>query len=128
MLSVSDLQSRGLDLSRVRTCVVVAEERPRTALTQSVSKLFKDLGLHPRAVSTSFGCRANLAICLQVCGTFVLVDSQPGAGLCGEVGTELLVRADVSFLDCVWAAELHPGPESSTERRGLVRVDGMVVL
>lgn len=62
----SDLQSRGLDLSRVRTCVVVAEERPRTALTQSFSKLFKDLGLHPRAVSTSFGCRVNLAICLQV--------------------------------------------------------------
>lgn len=59
-------QSRGLDLSRVRTCVVVAEERPRIALTQSFSKLFKDLGLHPRAVSTSFGCRVNLAICLQV--------------------------------------------------------------
>ncbi|KAJ8006342.1 hypothetical protein DPEC_G00134240 [Dallia pectoralis] len=53
------------DLSRVRTCVVVAEERPRIALTQSFSKLFKDLGLHPRAVSTSFGCRVNLAICLQ---------------------------------------------------------------
>lgn len=46
--------------------MVVAEERPRTALTQSFSKLFKDLGLHPRAVSTSFGCRVNLAICLQV--------------------------------------------------------------
>uniref|UniRef100_A0A8C5NGX1 DMAP1-binding domain-containing protein n=1 Tax=Gouania willdenowi TaxID=441366 RepID=A0A8C5NGX1_GOUWI len=55
----------GVDLSRVRTCVVVAEERPRIALTQSFSKLFKDLGLHPRAVSTSFGCRVNLAICLQ---------------------------------------------------------------
>lgn len=53
-------------MSRVRTCVVVAEERPRIALTQSFSKLFKDLGLHPRAVSTSFGCRVNLAICLQV--------------------------------------------------------------
>lgn len=50
----------------MRTCVVVAEERPRIALTQSFSKLFKDLGLHPRAVSTSFGCRVNLAICLQV--------------------------------------------------------------
>uniref|UniRef100_A0A3B3SNM2 Disco interacting C n=1 Tax=Paramormyrops kingsleyae TaxID=1676925 RepID=A0A3B3SNM2_9TELE len=59
------LKTRGLDLSRVRTCVVVAEERPRIALTQSFSKLFKDLGLHPRAVSTSFGCRVNLAICLQ---------------------------------------------------------------
>uniref|UniRef100_A0A671Z4M6 Disco interacting C n=1 Tax=Sparus aurata TaxID=8175 RepID=A0A671Z4M6_SPAAU len=65
-LQTDSLKSRGLDLSRVRTCVVVAEERPRTALTQSFSKLFKDLGLHPRAVSTSFGCRVNLAICLQV--------------------------------------------------------------
>ncbi|CAL8277044.1 unnamed protein product [Lota lota] len=59
------LKARGLDLSRVRTCVVVAEERPRTALSQSFSKLFKDLGLHTRAISTSFGCRVNLAICLQ---------------------------------------------------------------
>ncbi|CAL9688535.1 unnamed protein product [Knipowitschia caucasica] len=64
-LQTDALKSRGLDLSRVRTCVVVAEERPRIALTQSFSKLFKDLGLHPRAVSTSFGCRVNLAICLQ---------------------------------------------------------------
>uniref|UniRef100_A0A4W6BPC0 Disco interacting C n=1 Tax=Lates calcarifer TaxID=8187 RepID=A0A4W6BPC0_LATCA len=64
-LQTDSLKSRGLDLSRVRTCVVVAEERPRIALTQSFSKLFKDLGLHPRAVSTSFGCRVNLAICLQ---------------------------------------------------------------
>lgn len=59
-------QARGLDLSRVRACVVVAEERPRMALTHSFSKLFKDLGLHPRSVSTAFGCRVNLAICLQV--------------------------------------------------------------
>ncbi|KAJ3594659.1 hypothetical protein NHX12_003966, partial [Muraenolepis orangiensis] len=64
-LQTHTLKARGLDLSRVRTCVVVAEERPRTALSQSFSKLFKDLGLHTRAVSTSFGCRVNLAICLQ---------------------------------------------------------------
>uniref|UniRef100_A0A672HJ01 DMAP1-binding domain-containing protein n=1 Tax=Salarias fasciatus TaxID=181472 RepID=A0A672HJ01_SALFA len=64
-LQTDGLKARGLDLSRVRTCVVVAEERPRIALTQSFSKLFKDLGLHPRAVSTSFGCRINLAVCLQ---------------------------------------------------------------
>lgn len=60
------VQARGLDLSRVRACVVVAEERPRMSLTYSFSKLFKDLGLHPRSVSTAFGCRVNLAICLQV--------------------------------------------------------------
>uniref|UniRef100_A0A3Q0SGD9 DMAP1-binding domain-containing protein n=1 Tax=Amphilophus citrinellus TaxID=61819 RepID=A0A3Q0SGD9_AMPCI len=64
-LQTEALKARGLDLSRVRACVVVAEERPRMALTHSFSKLFKDLGLHPRSVSTAFGCRVNLAICLQ---------------------------------------------------------------
>ncbi|XP_017575556.1 disco-interacting protein 2 homolog B-A isoform X4 [Pygocentrus nattereri] len=59
------LKTRGLNLSCVRSCVVVAEERPRLALTQSFSKLFKDLGLSSRAVSTAFGSRVNLAICLQ---------------------------------------------------------------
>lgn len=62
------LQMKGVDLSCVRTCMVVAEERPRLALTQSFSKLFKDLGLPARAVSTTFGCRVNVAICLQVRG------------------------------------------------------------
>lgn len=61
-------QMKGVDLSCVRTCMVVAEERPRLALTQSFSKLFKDLGLPARAVSTTFGCRVNVAICLQVRG------------------------------------------------------------
>ncbi|XP_062335716.1 disco-interacting protein 2 homolog C-like isoform X3 [Osmerus eperlanus] len=64
-LQTEALKARGLDLSRVRACVVVAEERPRMSLTHSFSKLFKDLGLHPRSVSTAFGCRVNLAICLQ---------------------------------------------------------------
>lgn len=59
-------QLRNINLSCVRTCMVVAEERPRIALTQSFSKIFKDLGLSPRAVSTTFGCRVNVAICLQV--------------------------------------------------------------
>lgn len=35
------------------------------ALTNSFSKLFSSLGLSPRAVSTSFGCRVNVATCLQ---------------------------------------------------------------
>lgn len=60
------LQARGVNLSCVRSCVVIAEERPRLALTQSFSKLFKDLGLSPRAVSTAFGSRVNLAIGMQV--------------------------------------------------------------
>ena len=63
--SVNQLKSRGVNLGCVRTCVVVAEERPRMNLTTSFSKLFSALGLSPRAVSTSFGCRVNVAICLQ---------------------------------------------------------------
>ncbi|KAM7319044.1 hypothetical protein ACRRTK_022156 [Alexandromys fortis] len=59
------LRMKGVNLSCVRTCMVVAEERPRISLTQSFSKLFKDLGLPARAVSTTFGCRVNVAICLQ---------------------------------------------------------------
>uniref|UniRef100_A0A8D2P2U4 Disco interacting protein 2 homolog B n=1 Tax=Zosterops lateralis melanops TaxID=1220523 RepID=A0A8D2P2U4_ZOSLA len=62
---VEMLKARGINLSCVRTCVVVAEERPRVALTQSFSKLFKDIGLSSRAVSTTFGSRVNVAICLQ---------------------------------------------------------------
>jgi hypothetical protein len=64
--SVNLLKQRGVNLGCVRTCVVVAEERPRITLTTSFSKLFSALGLTPRAVSTSFGCRVNVAICLQV--------------------------------------------------------------
>jgi hypothetical protein len=64
--SVNQLKQRGVNLGCVRTCVVVAEERPRITLTTSFSKLFSALGLSPRAVSTSFGCRVNVAICLQV--------------------------------------------------------------
>ncbi|XP_057191819.1 disco-interacting protein 2 homolog A [Triplophysa rosa] len=59
------LRLRNVNLACVRTCMVVAEERPRNALTQSFSKIFKDLGLSTRAVSTTFGCRVNVAVCLQ---------------------------------------------------------------
>ncbi|XP_050691601.1 disco-interacting protein 2 homolog C-like isoform X6 [Eriocheir sinensis] len=63
--SITLLKQRGVNLACVRTCVVVAEERPRVQLTNSFSKLFSGLGLSPRAVSTSFGCRVNVAVCLQ---------------------------------------------------------------
>ena len=59
-------QSKGVNLTCVRNCVVVAEERPRINLTTAFSTLFSGLGLSPRAVSTSFGSRANVAICTQV--------------------------------------------------------------
>lgn len=62
----SFFQSKGVNLTCVRNCVVVAEERPRINLTTAFSTLFSGLGLSPRAVSTSFGCRVNVAICTQV--------------------------------------------------------------
>jgi hypothetical protein len=52
-------------LSCVRTCAIIAEERPRITLTSSFTKLFQSLGLSSRCVSTTFGCRANIAVCLQ---------------------------------------------------------------
>uniref|UniRef100_A0A672T825 Disco interacting A n=1 Tax=Sinocyclocheilus grahami TaxID=75366 RepID=A0A672T825_SINGR len=64
-VSIVNVNLRNVNLSCVRTCMVVAEERPRITLTQSFSKIFKDLGLSSRAVSTTFGCRVNVAICLQ---------------------------------------------------------------
>ena len=71
--SVAQLKSRGVQLSCVRTLVVVAEERPRIALCNSFTALFAPLGLSPRAVSTSFGCRQNIAICLQVTNNLVFI-------------------------------------------------------
>ncbi|KAL1228039.1 Disco-interacting protein [Trichinella pseudospiralis] len=62
---VTQLKERGVQLSCVRTCVIVAEERPRVQLCAAFAKLFSSLGLPPRAVSTSFGCRVNVAICMQ---------------------------------------------------------------
>lgn len=63
--SIQMLKQRNVNLACVRTCVVVAEERPRVQLTQQFCKLFQALGLNTRCVSTSFGCRVNPAICVQ---------------------------------------------------------------
>lgn len=63
--STASLKTKGVNLSCVRACCVIAEERPRILLTSSFTKLFASLGLSPRAVSTSFGCRVNVGICLQ---------------------------------------------------------------
>ena len=51
--------THNVQLSTLRTCVVVGEERPRNQLVQAFVKLFQPLGLLPRAVSTSFGCRVR---------------------------------------------------------------------
>ncbi|CAI4221680.1 unnamed protein product [Auanema sp. JU1783] len=63
--TVSQLKDKQVNLSCLRTCVVVAEDRPRTSLVAAFSRIFAPLGLSPRAVSTSFGCRVNPAICMQ---------------------------------------------------------------
>ena len=62
----SYFQAKGINLSCVRTCCVIAEERPRIHLTTSFTKLFANLGLSTRAVSTSFGCRVNVGISFPV--------------------------------------------------------------
>nr|XP_058972641.1 disco-interacting protein 2-like isoform X1 [Pocillopora verrucosa] len=67
--SIPALKSKGVNLTCVRNCVVVAEERPRINLTTAFSTLFSGLGLSARAVSTSFGCRTNVAICTQGAST-----------------------------------------------------------
>ncbi len=62
---VPTLKDKSVSLACVRTCVAVAEERPRVAMCTTFCKLFAPLGLNARAVSTSFGCRVNTAICMQ---------------------------------------------------------------
>uniref|UniRef100_A0A7E4W3K9 AMP-binding domain-containing protein n=1 Tax=Panagrellus redivivus TaxID=6233 RepID=A0A7E4W3K9_PANRE len=62
---VMTLKDKGINLSCLRTCVAIAEERPRVSLCSAFSKLFAPLGLSPRAVSTSFGSRVNPAVCMQ---------------------------------------------------------------
>ncbi len=59
-------QSRNIDLSTLRSCVIVSEERPRAHLINSFTTLFNHVGLDYKAVSTAFGCRVNPMICLQV--------------------------------------------------------------
>lgn len=68
-LSAADVDTlrtqRGVSLAGVRSLVVVAEERPRIQLIGAFTRLFGALGLSARALSASFGCRANVAIALQ---------------------------------------------------------------
>ncbi|PIO30334.1 hypothetical protein AB205_0159600 [Aquarana catesbeiana] len=106
------LKSRGVNLSCVRTCMVVAEERPRIALTQSFSKLFKDLGLSTRAVSTTFGCRVNVAICLQVNLSFNV--SPQRAKLAIDGSKFVRVRRDSSGLDPSIGRLGTAGPDPTT--------------
>uniref|UniRef100_A0A1I8B4H9 AMP-dependent synthetase/ligase domain-containing protein n=1 Tax=Meloidogyne hapla TaxID=6305 RepID=A0A1I8B4H9_MELHA len=62
---LSQLLEKGINLSSLRNCIIIAEERPRVALCNAFVKLFAPLGLSSRAVSTAFGCRVNPAICMQ---------------------------------------------------------------
>lgn len=60
------LQMKEVTLENLRSLVIVSEERPRVNLTSLFTKIFAAVSLNPRAVSSSFGCRANLVMCLQV--------------------------------------------------------------
>eukprot|EP00794_Sanderia_malayensis_P017721 gene17721-19492_t len=62
---IGTLKAKGINLSFLRTCIAVAEERPRIYLTQTFTALFSALNLSPQAVSTSFGTRVNIAVCMQ---------------------------------------------------------------
>nr|CAD2186582.1 unnamed protein product [Meloidogyne enterolobii] len=59
------LMEKGINLSSLRNCIIIAEERPRVSLCNAFVKLFAPLGLSSRSVSTAFGCRVNPAICMQ---------------------------------------------------------------
>ncbi|KAK2905346.1 hypothetical protein Q8A67_007145 [Cirrhinus molitorella] len=70
------------------TCMVVAEERPCITLMQSFSNT-KYLGLSSWAVSTIFGCRVNVAICLQILpGVKVIIANTETKGPLGDSHTE----------------------------------------
>ncbi|VDL23762.1 unnamed protein product [Hymenolepis diminuta] len=62
---IASMKLKEVTLENLRSLVIVSEERPRVNLTSLFTKMFAAVNLNPRAVSTSFGCRANLAMCLQ---------------------------------------------------------------
>jgi acyl-CoA synthetase (AMP-forming)/AMP-acid ligase II len=63
--SIELLKSKNINLGSLKSCVIVGEERPRTALINSFTTLFNLVGLSARAVTASFGCRVNPMICFQ---------------------------------------------------------------
>uniref|UniRef100_A0A5K3EKF8 AMP-binding domain-containing protein n=2 Tax=Mesocestoides corti TaxID=53468 RepID=A0A5K3EKF8_MESCO len=62
---ISSMKMKEVSLENLRSLVIVSEERPRVNLTSLFTKMFAAVNLNSRAVSSSFGCRANLAMCLQ---------------------------------------------------------------
>uniref|UniRef100_A0A914GXB6 AMP-dependent synthetase/ligase domain-containing protein n=1 Tax=Globodera rostochiensis TaxID=31243 RepID=A0A914GXB6_GLORO len=52
-VQVGQLKEKGMNLSSLRNCVVVAEERPRVQLCNAFIKVFGPLGLSPRAGAVS---------------------------------------------------------------------------
>ncbi|KAH9283284.1 Disco-interacting protein 2 -like protein C [Echinococcus granulosus] len=62
---IAAMKMKEVSLENLRNLVIVSEERPRVNLTSLFARMFAAVNLNPRAVSTSFGCRANLAMCLQ---------------------------------------------------------------
>ncbi|KAL3320766.1 DIP2 disco-interacting protein 2 C [Cichlidogyrus casuarinus] len=65
MPHIGKLKRRELRMNGLRNVIAICEERPRVSFAGTFSKVFSSLGLSPRAVSSSFGCRVNQGICLQ---------------------------------------------------------------
>ena len=84
----SFLQSKGVDLSSLRNCITISEERPRHSLLMSFAHLFSQLGLSQRAVSASFSCKVNSGVCLQVSG---------GKGGRGKGGWVVIMTQTLSY-------------------------------
>ncbi|KAL5259725.1 hypothetical protein ACHWQZ_G009983 [Mnemiopsis leidyi] len=63
--NMESLKLKGLDLGSIRTCLIVAEERPKTGLINNFSTLASELGLPSDCISTTFGCRANVGMCCR---------------------------------------------------------------
>ncbi|XP_063679406.1 disco-interacting protein 2 homolog C-like isoform X7 [Bolinopsis microptera] len=63
--NMDGLKLKGLDLGSIRTCLIVAEERPKSSLINNFSTLASELGLPSECISTTFGCRANIGMCCR---------------------------------------------------------------
>ena len=62
------LKGRGINLTSLRNCVVVTEERARASFMSQFLLLFKPLGLNDKVLTSAFGCRVNPAVCFHCNG------------------------------------------------------------
>lgn len=63
--NAESLKAKDIDIGSIRTCLIVAEERPKVQLINTFSTLAAELGLASECISTTFGCRSNVGICCR---------------------------------------------------------------